>query len=644
MKPTLKQYVEQGAFYQSVVEDGSDIIFIVNYEGAILYHNRSVTEILGHGPETLIGQHFFDFIQPDSLREFRTAFRQSCSKPYNESVEFKFLCADETYKFLEFNSINLSHKEGIEGLILDCRDITQRKKDAEELLRAQRAKEQFLANMSHEIRTPINGIAGMVNLLSEATSEEDKVKYLSAIKNSTENLKVIINDILDISVIESGKLKFEKIGFNIRYQLGAVVESFLPEANEKDLQIRYTIEPEADQVLLGDPVRLNQIMINLISNSMKFTHTGSISIHASLDRRENDLNYICFTVTDTGVGIPEDKLNHIFDSFTQADESVTRRYGGTGLGLTIVKQLIELQSGTITVSSKENEGTQFSFTIPYEQGKVQDLVERQERKKESVPAATLENMRILLVEDNDINRMYAQNILKKWKCRVECAENGYIALEKARGLAYDLILMDVQMPVMDGYEATRILRRNNIRTPIIALTANAIKGDNEKCLEAGMNDYLPKPFQPEDLLQVISRYTRLQARKPAETENPLPEPVSANRITDLTYLENVSGGDEGFIREMVNTFLENTPHALAEIKEESEAGRWQEVARVAHRIKPSVTFMGIHSLKPVIKRLELFGEEEDPAKTIPELIGEVEQICTLAYRELEAIGWQEAHV
>ncbi len=643
MKPSLKQYVEEGAFYQSVVEDGSDIIFVVDYQGQILYHNHSVTEILGHVPGTLEGSNFFDYIQPETLREFKLAFKQSCSKPYNESVEFKFLCADETFKFLEFNSINLTHKEGIDGLILDCRDITQRKKDAEELLRAQKAKEQFLANMSHEIRTPINGIAGMVNLLSEATSEEDKVKYLSAIKNSTENLKVIINDILDISVIESGKLKFEKIGFNIRYQLGAVVESFLPEANEKKLPIRYSIDAEADQVLLGDPVRLNQIMINLISNSMKFTHAGNITIKASLDRREDEMNYIRFTVQDTGVGIPEHKLNHVFDSFTQADESVTRRYGGTGLGLTIVKQLVELQNGTITVSSQENKGTTFTFIIPYESGKVQDLIERKERKKTTVPSATLREMKVLLVEDNDINRLYAQNILKKWKCKVDCAENGYIAVEKARVLPYDIILMDVQMPVMDGYEATRILRRNNLKTPIIALTANAIKGDNEKCLEAGMNDYLPKPFQPEDLLQIISKYAST-----ISTEEVLAEKEEAasdvTKITDLSYLQNVSGGDEGFIREMVNTFLENTPNALSEMKDEAAQHKWREVARVAHRIKPSVTFMGIHSLKPIIKRLELFGEEENPETSLPSLILEAEAICESAYRELAELNNVEEHV
>jgi PAS domain S-box-containing protein len=634
MKPSLKQYIKEGAFYQSVVEDGSDIIFIVDYKGVIQYHNRSVTEILGHAPGKLKGSIFFDYIQPDSVKEFQSAFQQSCKKRFNESVEFKFLCADETYKFLEFNSINLSHKEGIEGMILDCRDITQRKRDAEELLRAQKAKEQFLANMSHEIRTPINGIAGMVNLLSEATSEEDKVKYLSAIKNSTENLKVIINDILDISVIESGKLRFEKIGFNIRYQLGAVVESFLPEANEKRIKIQYSIDPEADQVLRGDPVRLNQIMINLISNSMKFTHSGSITIHAALGHRDNDINYIRFSVRDTGVGIPQDKLNSIFDSFTQADESVTRRYGGTGLGLTIVKQLVELQKGTITVNSEENNGTEFTFIIPYETGKVQDLVERDVKKRIEIPAVKLENLRVLLVEDNDINRLYAQNILKKWKCKVDCAENGYIAVEKARVYPYDIILMDVQMPVMDGYEATRIFRRNGLKIPIIALTANAIKGDNEKCIQAGMNDYLPKPFQPEDLLQIISRFAPASGQKEEVADKLMPAPAS-KAVTDLTYLQDVSGGDEGFIAEMIHTFLESTPLAVNKMKEEAGNQRWDEIARLAHRIKPSVTFMGIYALKPLVKRLELFGEEINPEHTIPELIRELDAICDIAYKELE---------
>ncbi|MEJ2005257.1 MAG: histidine kinase dimerization/phospho-acceptor domain-containing protein, partial [Cyclobacteriaceae bacterium] len=225
VQKSLINLVEDGSFFKTVVEDGTDMVFVVDFNGRILYHNHSVQELLGHPKGHLKNKLFFDFIHPKTLDEFRKTFLQSTKKPFNESVEFRFLCADNTYKFFEFNSINLVHKEGLEGLILDCRDISQRKRDAAELLRAQKTKEQFLANMSHEIRTPINGIAGMVNLLSEATSEEDRQRYLNAIRNSTENLKVIISDILDLSVIESGKLKLEKIGFNIRYQLSAVVEN-----------------------------------------------------------------------------------------------------------------------------------------------------------------------------------------------------------------------------------------------------------------------------------------------------------------------------------------------------------------------------------------------------------------------------------
>src|SRR6478609_210730 len=222
----LKTYVKKGLFYQSVVEDGSDIIFIVDYKGEIIYHNASVEETLGHKPNSLLGKNFFDYILPETLSEFRKKYQQSTKKPYSESVEFRFHCKDGTYKYLEFNSINLKQKEDIEGLILDCRDITQRKNDAEELLRAQKTKDQFLANISHEIRTPINGIAGMATLLSQSPNREEQITYLNAIKSASENLKVIINDILDLASIESGKLRFERIGFSLKDVVASLENMF----------------------------------------------------------------------------------------------------------------------------------------------------------------------------------------------------------------------------------------------------------------------------------------------------------------------------------------------------------------------------------------------------------------------------------
>lgn len=636
---SLADYVNKGVFYKAVVEDGSDIIFIVDYNGNILYHNPSVEETLGHAPFSLIGKIFFDFVEPETLKMFRTEFDKSTTKPYDESIEFRFLCKDGSYKYLEFNSINLKHKEGFEGLILDCRDITQRKKDAEELLRAQKAKEQFLANMSHEIRTPINGIAGMVSLLSEATSEEDRVSYLNAIKNSTENLKVIINDILDLSVIESGKLKLEKIGFNIKYQLSAVIDTFQFQCKEKGIELNYSIDPKADTVLLGDPVRLNQILINLISNAVKFTHIGEINVRVELDRKEDKTHFIKFTVSDTGVGVPKEKVDHIFESFTQADESVTRRYGGTGLGLSIVKQLVELQHGTIEVNSMESKGTRFVFVIPYDSGQIKDLVQPKSSKTKTTPRHSFKGLKVLLVEDNDINRLYALNILKKWQCEVDGAENGYIALERLRTNTYDIILMDIQMPVMDGYEATKNIRRGlkppKSGIPIIALTANAIKGDNEKCLEVGMNDYLSKPFQPEDLYKVLSKFA---TEKPLRhTQNP---PI-AEKMIDLTYLTNVCDGDKVFMRDMIETFISNTPAAINEMQKLINKTAWPKVADIAHKLKPSITFMGIESLKTVVKQIEDFGKEDYNTDQIPELVNDLSAKCQLAYKELQHFLKQE---
>src|SRR5260221_1671935 len=264
----LRDYVKRGGFFKAVVEDGFDIIFIVDYNGEILYHNNSVKETLGYGPNSLVGKNFFSYILPATLTTFQRAYHASTKKSFNDSVEFQFLCKDRSYKYLEFNSINLFQDEKIKGLILDCRDIAQRKKDAEELLRAQKAKELFLANISHEIRTPINGIAGMASLLSQRPNPNEQATYLHAIQSAADNLKVIINDILDLASIESGKLKLEEIGFNLNDLLHSLVNTFSFQASEKKIILRYQLDDQANQIVIGDPVRLNQILLNLISNAI----------------------------------------------------------------------------------------------------------------------------------------------------------------------------------------------------------------------------------------------------------------------------------------------------------------------------------------------------------------------------------------
>ncbi len=588
----LLTYVRKGSFYEAVVEDGSDLIFIVDFQGQILYHNNSVRETLGYGARKLVGKNFFDFILPETREAFQSEFRKSTRKTYNEKVEFQFLCKDRSYRFLEFNSINLKMKGGPPGLILDCRDITQRKKDAEELVRLQKAKEQFLANISHEIRTPINGIAGMAGLLSNNPSAEERETYLNAIRHSAENLKVIINDLLDLAAIESGKLKFERIPFNVNDLVNSLVSTFTYQAKEKKLELNCLVAENANRILLGDPVRLNQILINLISNAIKFTHAGSITVECSVVREHKKKCWLQVSVRDTGVGIPKDKLQTIFESFSQADETVTRRYGGTGLGLAIARQLVEQQKGTIRVESAEHAGSEFTIVIPYPIVKVSRLKATKQSILTNKPSQ--KGIRVLLVEDNDINRLYAQSILKSWHCETETAENGLVAIEKVKTTPYDVILMDIRMPVMDGYESTRAIRLMTTpagKIPIVALTANATRADIDKCLAAGMNTYLPKPFTPEDLYQKLFIELKIQTSKNRQSKS------GTTAVYDLSYLKKVSGNSEAFVREMIQTFLQSVPPVLARINESVAGSNWPEVSRLVHQIKPSLTLLGIHSLK-----------------------------------------------
>jgi PAS domain S-box-containing protein len=621
MLEKLSNYIEHEKFYKDVVEDGSDVIFLIDFDYNILYNNPSLHHTAGY--TSLVGQNFLEYLHPTIKRNVVEAFEVSKSHPYNSNIEFKFLCANDTYKYLEFNSINLKFKDGIEGLILDCRDISERKKDQEELIQAQKTKEQFLANMSHEIRTPINGIVGMVNLLMESAKTPEQSKYLNAIKHSADNLKVIINDILDFSAIESGKLSFEKIGFDLIYQVQSVIESLIIQAQEKGLDIELEGSSSKKKiVLLGDPVRLNQILINLINNAIKFTHVGKITIDISCTELLNHMVNVTFHVTDTGIGIQKEKINSIFDTFKQADDSITRKFGGTGLGLTISKQLVELQDGKISVTSEPGKGTTFTFVLPYEKGTNKDLVSIDTSDEHDKNAAnkiySLAGMRVLLVEDNDINRMYAANVLKKWHCEYDEAENGEIALAKIRKLDYDIILMDIHMPVLDGIETSRSIRSNlpkpKSEIPIVAFTANALKGDRDKYLEAGINSYISKPFMPDELYKILSKYYHPKEKKNSSI---------ITSITDLTYLRKMSNNDESFVIEMVNSFVDKTPEIINEMNSAKKNNDWEAVGSLAHKLKPNLAFMGIDSLKNLVVKIETNGKNSSEVENLPDQVNEL---------------------
>ncbi|HEX6226573.1 MAG TPA: response regulator [Chryseolinea sp.] len=632
----LQQYVRKGSFYKAVVEDGSDIIFIVDFEGTIHYHNTAVHQTLGYRPKSLDGKNFFDYILPETVEDLKRQFKKSQQRAYTQNIEFQFLCKDYSYRFLEFNAINLKHKEGLDGFILDCRDIAQRKENEAELVRLQKAKEQFLANISHEIRTPLNGIAGMAGLLSQNPSPEERETYLNAIKHSSENLKLIINDILDLAAIESGKLNLEKIAFNLKDFLPSLISTFMYQAREKRIELNYHIDEHLNKILVGDPVRLNQILINLISNAVKFTHSGSIKVLCTVEREQKGICWVRIEVTDSGVGIPQDKLNTIFESFSQADASVTRKYGGTGLGLTIVKQLVELQKGRIAVTSKENEGSSFTVLVPYGIGRKGTITQSSPKNERALKAVNASQLVVLLVEDNDINRLYAKSILKNWQCYTDTAENGLVALEKIKNHSYDVVLMDIQMPVMDGYETTKAIRLMNSAmrdVPVIALTANATKVDVEKCMTAGMNDYLPKPFTPDDLYRKLFIDQKISPKHRLKTK-PLTKATPVSQLYNLDYLRSVSGNNEEFIREMVLTFTQTIPPLLIEMKQALSDSDWPKLARHAHQIKPSFTLMGLTELRSNI----LFIEENSKASTkldeIPHAVLNFIRQCEVVIPEL----------
>jgi len=482
------------------------------------YWSKEACEIFGldsqeEGPQTA---EFDSMIHPDDREFYLNAIRDALREGKTSNLDVRIILKDGTIKHIHAIGKPQYNAQGrvikLHGAIMD---ITEWKDAKEALIKAKVqaeqaaiAKSQFLSTMSHEIRTPMNAVIGFTHLLMQDPRDDQK-EYLKTLKFSAENLLVLINDILDFSKIEAGKIEFEEVDFSVRDLISNIKHATMQKATEKNIQLKLMVDEDIPEIVTGDPVRLGQILTNLVSNAVKFTSKGRVTICTTLVSNDSSKTTINFEVRDTGIGIPKDKQESIFESFTQASSDTTRKYGGTGLGLTITRRLLELQGSEIHLKSVEGEGSVFSFDLGF--GSTTRKIGKSKTFHKMLNES-LKGTRVLIAEDNQINVVLAKEFFRRWDVDCDVAENGIIALQLVKTNDYDLVLMDLQMPEMDGYETTEQIRKlSGTRfkdLPIIALTASAMLNIQDKAFVIGMNDYISKPFNPDELYSKIKQYSR----------------------------------------------------------------------------------------------------------------------------------------
>jgi len=652
----MQQNKQESRYARSLIEASLDPLVTISTDGKIMDMNEALTHIIGKSRENLTNTDFKDyFSDPQKARD---VYLEVFSKGFVTDSPLTIL--DGRLTDVLFNgSVYKDEKGNVMGAVVVARDITERKRIEMELTEARifaelataiaeeakakaesatiiaedavRAKQQFLSNMSHEIRTPMNAIIGFTKVVLKTDLTAKQKEYLTAIKMSGDSLIVLINDILDLAKVDAGKMTFEQTPFKLSQSIAAMLHLFETKIQEKNLSLTKVYDPQIPEVLVGDPVRLHQIIINLVSNAVKFTSTGKITVSVRLLDSVDDNVTIEFAISDTGIGIPEDKIQQIFENFHQATSGTSRLYGGTGLGLAIVKQLVESQGGKVQVKSKIEEGSTFSFTLNFQKTKDKAVLETEilELNRE------IKNIKVLVVEDMALNQLLMKTLLDDFGFERDIAENGKIAIEKLQTQKYDIILMDLQMPEMNGFEATKHIRNVMLSTiPIIALTADVTTVDLEKCKEVGMNDYIAKPVDERLLFSKIIGLVK----KTNLVEVQQMDPVISDKktkYTDLGFLIQRTKNNSGMISEMIAAYLEQTPPLISAMKQSLQNKDWDSLHATVHKMIPSFSIMGISSdFELMAKKIQDFARRQQEEDTITTLVQQLEVVCSNACSEL----------
>jgi len=646
----------------SLIEASRDPMFTVNTEGKVTDLNEATVRVTGVSRKEILGSDFFDYFSEPA--KARKAYKEVFDKGFivdfpltiTDGVNIDVLCNGSVYK---------DDKENVLGVVIVARDITDQKRIATELTEAivfaelavgiaeeakikaesatlvaetaVKAKQQFLSNMSHEIRTPMNAIIGFTKVLLKTDTSTKQKEYLQAIKLSGDALIVLINDILDLAKVDAGKMVFERTPFKMAMSISAMLHLFEPKIREKNLELVKEYDTQIPEVLVGDPVRLHQIILNLVSNAVKFTNKGKITVSIRLLKQDDTTATIEFEVKDTGIGIAQNKLERIFDNFQQASSVTTRLYGGTGLGLAIVKQLVEAQEGSISVESKLNEGSTFVFLLDFLKTKAKigfddELIELD---------SEINDIRVLVVEDIALNQLLMRTLLDEFGFQCEVAANGKIAVEKLQSNKYDVVLMDLQMPEMNGFEATDYIR-NELKSaiPIIALTADVTTVDLAKCKEVGMNDYIAKPVDEKLLYsKIVGEYKKailINGNNGNNGNDENPDDVKVLKYTDLHYLMTRTKSNPVLMMEMISLYLEQTPPLISVMKKSWKEKDWSSLYASVHKIIPSFAIMGINvNYENMAKKVQDFAKNQQQSEGIYDLVLQIDTVCTQACVELD---------